>query len=204
MVLCDFSLSLEIGTTVLALLAIIALVVFLIKRKKLKKYGFDIDECAIGLDGSSIHLICNNEHRQIAYKVWVDINTRTLGVKINLDEDIIRVIHDSFHQSFIDTRDLLKNFPVSKLNSHNDLVDLIIRFLNDVLRPYLTKWGVKYNDWYDKQLALDENRELTPVEIQRKYIKYDELTSDLISINEKMIEFSEALRKIAFNEGDAK
>ena len=75
---------------------------------------------------------------------------------------------------------------------------MIIKFLNEVLRPYLTTWGVKYNKWYDEQLKNEESKLLSPVQIQRKYQEYDRLTSDLLALNENMIGFSVALHDIAF------
>ena len=38
----------------------------------------------------------------------------------------------------------------------------------------------------------------TPQEIQREYPEYSSLINDLISTNEKMIEYKELMKKIAF------
>ncbi|MBP5551263.1 MAG: hypothetical protein J6X93_04365 [Bacilli bacterium] len=199
MFMCDFSISLDIGTAIIALLGVVSIIVYFCSRKKLKKLDFDVDACELGLTGGNIHLICNNTHKQIAYRIWVDINTRVLAVKVNLDEDNIRAVNDSYYKCFTDTRELLKEIPANKLNDENELVNLIIRFLNEVMRPYLTKWGVRYANWFDNEISKDENKGLNPIDIQRKYPLYNELTEDLLLINEKVINYSNKLQEIAFS-----
>lgn len=196
---CDFSITLDIGIAIIALISIVAMIVVCCSKKKMKKLDFDVDECELGLTGGIIHLKCNNTHRQIAYRIWVDINTRVLAVKINLDVDVIRIVNNSYHKCFNDTRELLKDIPVNKINDDSELVNLIIRFLNEVMRPYLTKWGVRYAEWYDNEIQKEENKGKNPVEIQKKYPKYDELVNDLQSINDKVIKYSDKLHDIAFS-----
>ena len=197
---CDFSITLDIGTLIIALLSVIAIIVYFCSKKRLKKLNFDIDECELGLTGGTIHLKCNKIHQQIAFRIWVDINTRVLATKINLDVDNIRVVNDSYYKCFTDTRELLKEIPVNKINSDGELVNLIVRFLNEVMRPYLTKWGVRYNEWYDNIIEKDKLKGNNPVDIQKSYPYYEELSSDLLSINEKVIKYSDKLHEIAFSD----
>lgn len=199
MYMCEFSISLDIGTLLIAFFGVVTIIVYFCNKKKLKKLDFDVDGCELGLTGGNIHLSCNNTHKQIAYRIWVDINTRVLAVKVNLDVDNIRVVNDSYHKCFTDTRKLLKEIPVNKLNNESELVNLIIRFLNEVMRPYLTKWGVRYANWFDNEISKDECKGLNPIDIQREYPLYDELTKDLLSINEKVIKYSNKLKEIAFS-----
>ena len=201
---CDFSITLDIGTLIIAILSIIAIIVYFCSKKRLKKLNFDIDECELGLTGGTIRLKCNKIHQQIAFRIWVDINTRVLATKINLDVDNIRVINDSYYKCFTDTRELLKEIPVDKINSDGELVNLIVRFLNEVMRPYLTKWGVRYNQWYDNKIEKDGLKGDNPVDIQKSYSGYEELSNDLLSINEKVIKYSDKLREIAFSEAKKK
>lgn len=196
---CDFSITLDIGTLIIATLSVIAIIVYFFSKKRLKKLNFDIDECELGLTGGTIRLRCNKIHQQIAYRIWVDINTRVLATKIDLDTDIIRVVNESYYKCFTDTRELLKEIPVNKINNDGELVNLIVRFLNEVMRPYLTKWGVTYNNWYDSEIKKVENKGYNPVEIQRRYPQYKDLSKDLLAINEKVIKYSDRLYEIAFS-----
>lgn len=197
---CDLSITLDIGTLIIAILGISAIIVYFCSKKRLKKLNFDIDECELGLTGGAIHLKCNKMQQQIAFRIWVDINTRVLANKINLDVDNIRVINDSFYKCFTDTRELLKEIPVDKINSDGELVNLIVRFLNEVMRPYLTKWGVRYNKWYDNITENGKSKGDNPVDIQKSYPCYKELSNDLLSINEKVIKYSDKLHEIAFSD----
>lgn len=197
---CDFSITLDIGTLIIAVPSVIAIIVYFFSKKRLKKLNFDIDECELGLTGGTIRLRCNKIHQQIAYRIWVDINTRVIATKIDLDVDNIRVVNDSYYKCFTDTRELLKEIPVNKINNDGELVNLIVRFLNEVMRPYLTKWGVTYNNWYDNKIKTDEMKGKNPVEIQKSYPYYEELSNDLLSINEKVMKYSDKLHEIAFSD----
>lgn len=197
---CDFSITLDIGTLIIAVLSVIAIIVYFFSKKRLKKLNFDIDECELGLTGGTIRLRCNKIHQQIAYRIWVDINTRVIATKIDLDVDNIRVVNNSYYKCFTDTRELLKEIPVNKINNDGELVNLIVRFLNEVMRPYLTKWGVTYNNWYDNKIETDEMKGKNPVEIQKSYPYYEELSNDLLSINEKVMKYSDKLHEIAFSD----
>lgn len=197
---CDFSITLDICTLIITVLSVIAIIVYFFSKKRLKKLNFDIDECELGLTGGTIRLRCNKIHQQIAYKIWVDINTRVIATKIDLDVDNIRVVNNSYYKCFTDTRELLKEIPVNKINNDGELVNLIVRFLNQVMRPYLTKWGVTYNNWYDNKIETDEMKGKNPVEIQKSYPYYEELSNDLLSINEKVMKYSDKLHEIAFSD----
>ena len=197
---CDFSITLDIGTLIIAVPSVIAIIVYFFSKKRLKKLNFDIDECELGLTGGTIRLRCNKIHQQIAYRIWVDINTRVIATKIDLDVDNIRVVNDSYYKCFTDTCELLKEIPVNKINNDGELVNLIVRFLNEVMRPYLTKWGVTYNNWYDNKIKTDEMKGKNPVEIQKSYPYYEELSNDLLSINEKVMKYSDKLHEIAFSD----
>ncbi len=197
---CDFSITLDIGTLIIAVSSVIAIIVYFFSKKRLKKLNFDIDECELGLTGGTIRLRCNKIHQQIAYRIWVDINTRVIATKIDLDVDNIRVVNNSYYKCFTDTRELLKEIPVNKINNDGELVNLIVRFLNEVMRPYLAKWGVTYNNWYDNKIETDEMKGKNPVEIQKSYPYYEELSNDLLSINEKVMKYSDKLHEIAFSD----
>ena len=194
------SITIELGTTILASVVIIGILAYLLLQSRMKNTDFELDSCELGLSGNTIHLKCNKKYREIAYKLWVDINTRAIGVKIDFDQDIIYTINKSYYESFKGTRELLKEMPVNKLCSDSDdLVNLIVRFLNEVMRPYLTKWGIKYNKWYETEINKEDNNTLSPVDIQKKYEYYNELVADLQALNNRVMAYSDNLQEIAFN-----
>ena len=206
MIYTDFSLSLELSSLIIFGSTLLVVVIFfIVKLCKKKKTNYVVSAVDVGLS-PNFTLSLDNSDRQIAYKVLVDIKTRTIAVKIDLDLDNIKVINDSYHSCFLATRELIKEIPVHKLEKEQGLFELLTAFLNNLLRPYLTKWGALYSEWYEN--AQKENEELTKedkknyksfIEIQRSFPQYEELTKDLLEVNEKVGAFSTELEKIAFN-----
>ena len=194
---CNLSLTIELSTLIIASIILLGFIIVLL-IKLFSKSSIKIDGIDIGLDGLCFH-ICNDKAvRQIAYKIWVEINTRTIGVKIDLESDIIRSIHESYYMFFTNTRLLIEDIPISSIKKTKELVSLSISFLNDVMRPYLTKWGIKFNDWYDNER--ENNKKASPQVIQKSFKEYDELCKDLIALNNNIVNYSEQLKRIAFEE----
>ena len=199
--LIDVSLSLELSTLIISLILFLALglvlIISLIKKRKI-----EVDCMDIGLTGLIFHISNDKSVRQIAFKIWVEINTRVIGVKIDLGNDIIRSIHESYYSFFKATRLLIEDIPAGKIKDSSELITLTIAFLNEVMRPYLTKWGVRFNEWYD---SLDKNgSSLSPQELQKTFNRYEELTGDLLELNSKVINYSNKLESIAFSKKQKK
>ena len=194
MILYEISVSLDLSILIIAGLFILGSIILLLVRCFNKKANIFIDGVEIGLNGICFHICKDKAVRQIAYKIWVEMNTRTICVKIDVDNDIIRAIHNSYYEFFKTTRELVKEIPVNNLKQTLELSNMIIEFLNNVMRPYLTKWGIKFNDWYDQKK--EENKEKSPQELQKEYTNYDELINDLLCINKNVINLNKELEKI--------
>ena len=166
-----------------------------------KNKNFEISELKLGIGENTITLKPNQSDREIAYKLWVELSTRKLGLPIDLNEDVIVELYNSWYAFFGVARELLKEFPISKLNNGNekDIVEITTELLNDVLRVHLTKWQAKFRKWYKEELECSENFNLTPQEIQRKYDRYYELTEDMLKINDNLKYYQDILYCIAFD-----
>ena len=164
-----------------------------------KNKDYNISELKLGIGNTSITFKPNYTDREIAYKLWVELSTRKLGLPIDFDEDVIIELYDSWYAFFSVARDLIKEFPISKLNEKNekDLVEITIELLNNVLRAHLTTWQAKFRKWYNQELEKEANKNLTPQEIQSKYKYYDKLTVDLNEINEKLDYYKKILYSIS-------
>lgn len=201
-----FGVEFENWSTVLFRLnwfAIIALVVstyliaLLIKRC-LGRKSITVDEINLGIGDSSIKLIYNKKDQEIAYKLWVELSTRKIGLPFEREYDVITEVYDSWYEFFKIARELIKEVPASRLPYSNDLIELTEKVLNNGLRPHLTVWQAKYRKWYIDELA-NETKD-SPQEIQQKYPHYDDLVEDLIATNKRMIEYKKLMKKIAFAE----
>lgn len=184
----------------LALIAAIVIVVAvsLILKKavpKLARHSIDIDEVSLGIGQSNIKLTYNKKDQEIAYKLWVELNTRKIGLAFDENYDVIVEVYDSWYDFFKIARELLKDVPPSLLPYSTELITVTTDVLNKGLRPHLTKWQAKYRKWHDE----NSNDSGSPQEIQRTFPEYGELLSDLLITNKRMIEYKNLMFKIAFD-----
>jgi len=75
---------------------------------------------------------------------------------------------------------------------------LLLRVLNDGIRPYLTRWHASYRVWWDNANELPENKEKSPQEIQRTFQNYMDLTLELKNMNDELIKYAEELLAIVY------
>ncbi|QDT29893.1 hypothetical protein Enr10x_52500 [Gimesia panareensis] len=145
--------------------------------------------------------ICpDHETARVAYQAWVEIRTRKVGLRFDPDHDVIAEVYDSWYQLFQVLRDLTKTIGVRHLKECEEtqkLVTVLIRVMNEGLRPHLTQWQAKYRRWWEAALKNSEYEEMTPQDIQRLYPQYGELVEDLKSLNSDFVEFAKALRALA-------
>jgi len=184
----------------LLLLLVIALVAGLLWSKKIYRLHRQDVELEIALGGiGKLKIKPNYEVKQIAHKAWVELKTRKAGLPIDKDNDVISDIYRSWYMLFGEIRMLAREVPAVQLKDKDTakLVDLLIDSLNEGLRPHLTRWRAKYSRWYDKAVARDENDELTPQDIQRKYPEYQDLVDDMLKINKQLVQYTAEIKKLA-------
>jgi len=158
---------------------------------------FEIDTAEMGFGSHKISFKPNLRDQEIAYKIWVELSTRKIGLPINLEHDVISEIYDSWHTFFSITRELIKDIPVNKVKktSTRQIITLSIGVLNEGLRPHLTTWQARFRRWYDLQLK-DAKDDIDPQSLQAKYPKFDELKVDLEIVNRRLIAYRERMREL--------
>lgn len=185
--------NLLIGTILIVFLLSIFKILFYFFRKKIKIVNLNIEIGNIG----NITLELNKEVSKIAHKTWVEIMTRKVGLTFEEDKDVIVEVYNSWYKLFEIIRELLKNVEPNKKDKNVEkLEDILIKTLNEGLRPHLTKWQAKFRRWYDIELKEEKNSKVSPQEIQRRYEEYDSLIVDLKNTNEKMVQFAQELKKL--------
>lgn len=157
-----------------------------------------IDEVCLGLGDSSIKLKYDKKDQEIAYKLWVELSTRKIGVLYDEENDVITEVYNSWYKFFKTARELLKQVPVHRLKYSDELIKLTERVLNEGLRPHLTCWQAKYRKWYEQEIK--NVTEEAPQDIQKRYPHYELLIADLLDTNKRMIEYKNLMKNIAFNE----
>ena len=123
--------------------------------------------------------------------------TRKVGLTFEEDKDVIVEVYNSWYKLFEIIRELLKNVEPNKKDENVEtLENILIKTLNEGLRPHLTKWQAKFRRWYDIELKEEKNSKVSPQEIQKRYEEYDSLIVDLKNTNEKMVQFAQELKKL--------
>ena len=132
--------------------AVVYIIILIIKsilrnfKTKFKVVDMNINMANIG----SMTIILNNEVSNIAHKSWVEIMTRKVGLLFEDDKDIVVEVYNSWYELFKVIRELLKNIEQKKKDKEvQKLIDVLLKILNDGLRPHLTKWQAKYRRWYE-------------------------------------------------------
>ncbi|WP_127523605.1 hypothetical protein [Mesorhizobium sp. Z1-4] len=193
----SFGLTLHVNAVsaliALALIALLFLVWRFVQNQSLA--DFEIDEAEFGLGDQKVKLRANDLDRTVAYRIWVELSTRKIGLEIDIEDDVIDEIYESWYQFFSVTRDLIKDVPVSKLrrSSTRKIVQLSIEVLNQGLRPHLTRWQARFRRWYAHQIKKDSEAAFHPQEIQKKFPDYQDLVNDMLDVNKKLIAYREKM-----------
>lgn len=185
--------NLLIGAILIFCVLAILRLLFYFFRKRVKIVNLNIEIGNIG----NITLELNKEVSKIAHKTWVEIMTRKVGLTFEEDKDVIVEVYNSWYKLFEIIRELLKNVEPNKKDENVEtLENILIKTLNEGLRPHLTKWQAKFRRWYDIELKEEKNSKVSPQEIQKRYEEYDSLIVDLKNTNEKMVQFAQELKKL--------
>lgn len=130
------------------------------------------------------------------------MNTRKIGLKYEEDDDVIEEVYNSWYNFFKIAREILKEMPATKIQDSYKLVELTLDILNLGLRPHLTKWQARFRQWYLQEK--ENNPNVTPQEIQKRYPQYEELIKDLLNTNQNMMTYTNLMKKLVFGEDISK
>ena len=196
----DLGFTLEVAPYVTFAFVALLLAFFIIKLAT--RFGsfrsFEIDEAEFGIGNQKIKLKPNLTDKQIAYQIWVELSTRKIGIPIDLEDDVIYEIYNSWYNFFSVTRDLIKDVPVARFQRKDTekIIRISIDVLNIGLRPHLTRWQARYRRWYEKQLERQDNSDLSPQDIQKAYPHLEELGKDMLEVNNRLIGYREKMYQL--------
>jgi hypothetical protein len=178
---------------------------FLIGAFLINKYSpkwFNWHEMEVEISGSpklKYKVKRNSDNLYIANRIHIELTTRKAAIPIDEKNDFIIEIYDSWYKLFNNIRDEIKTVPGNYLKDHDPttaLIGLTKKILNDALRQHLTEFQVKFRKWYDKAEKLEENKNLTPQEIQAKYPDFDNLVESMKAVNKTLMDYANELDKL--------
>jgi hypothetical protein len=201
----DYNIQVTISRwlVLIGLLGILIWLFIVLRSRLFLMKGFEINETEIGIGSQKIKIKPNYDDIQIAYKLWIELSTRKIGLPINFEHDVIIEIYNSWFEFFRLTREMIKTIPISRIrrsDSTKKLVMVSIDVLNEGLRPHLTLWQAKFKRWYQLESGKEENQNLSPQELQRKYTDYEKLVKDMEAVNGHLINYRETLKTLAFGQ----
>jgi len=176
------------------------LVVFHRYLRRLYTYLFgeeyEIDQVELGIGSAKVKIQANHEVLQTAFKLWVELRTRKLGLPFEEDHDVIVEIYNSWYEFFRLTRDLVKTIPVRRIRDSKDtqlLVRISVDVLNLALRPHLTRWQARFRNWYEHESQKPENAGAEPQVLQKRFPDYGKLCMELKTTNARLVAYSNML-----------
>ena len=138
-----------------------------------------------------------NEVVRIAHQAWTELVTRKAALPVDEEHDVIKEVYDSWYKLFGELRALTKSVPAEQLRyggPAKELVDVLVRALNDGLRPHLTKWQARFRNWESEKSKTVSG--VSPQELQQQFPDYDQLMEDLLEVNKRLVGFADALDTI--------
>ena len=195
------TLLIESDWWVLIPILVVGIIIYLIWIFRFKK-NFKIHEMSVDISAKpkvTFKVKRNTENLFIANRIYLELITRKAALPFDEDNDVISEIYDSWYELFRIIRNEIKDVPGEYLLSHNpteELIGLTIRILNEGLRSHLTKYQARFKKWYKIESEKDENKLLSPQRIQEQYPEYENLVSDLKSVNQILMDYSDELKKL--------
>lgn len=196
----EYILSIQVNMiALLVVMGVMLIILAIVKKDFLKRWEeFEVDETELGIGNQKIKLSPNKVDTQIAYKIWVELNTRKIGLEVDLEKDLLIHIYRSWYEFFKITRELIKEVPAEKLSREDTrtIVNISMMMLNLGVRPHLTQWHAKFSRWYEFELLIEKDHFISPQDIQKKYPLFNELSIDLITVNRRLIKYKESLTNL--------
>lgn len=199
----DGSFKLEFGFWFIGALVVIVIITAIYayaSRGYIFAKGFDVESAEFGFGNQRITIKPNQDDRKVAYRIWVELSTRKIGLPIDFDHDVIAEVYDSWYKFFDVTRELIKDIPVNRVRSKSTtkIIEISIETLNTGIRPHLTQWQARFRRWYTYQLEKDEEALLDPQDIQKSFPDYEALTADMKIVNDRLIHYRKRMNDLVY------
>ena len=60
----------------------------------------------------------------VRIELWVELNTRKIGLEFDQENDVIVEVYDSWYEYFRVARELIKDLPIEKIECASELIEL--------------------------------------------------------------------------------
>ncbi len=155
--------------------------------------NFSISIPFLGLSGT---WEVDDQQRNAAWEIYVELVTRVTVVELKKEEGILREAMNSFYSLFNTTREILKKYgpsiAVAGKKSDMTLGHVAVGVLNKVLRPMLAKWHPILEEHEKKR-----PEHLSVVQHERAWEHADALRAEIEKVRQQMITYADVLAEVS-------
>lgn len=143
--------------------------------------------------------------RELAYRVWTQLKTRSFTVKVHWDEDDLLRIYDSWHAGVLQMRALCEQLPVWRdpdTRRARRVLQQVHSLLNDTVRPHLRKWHTPFRHWLEQDAMPNlKLRDLVPSKRQQEFPEFARLKTELETTQNLTCKVADTLCDLAIPAG---
>ncbi|OWY65383.1 hypothetical protein B7486_42365 [cyanobacterium TDX16] len=162
-----------------------------------RKYRLNLVSVSLPFNLGTVEYELSSQDRVLAWKMYVQLKTRKAALLFDENHDVISEVYSSLYDIFPVARELLSNMPLAEVERSKGVADLILRVLNDAIRPHMTVWQASFRRWWEREVQSESNKGKSPCDIQRSYPQYSELVADLNRTNTELAKLADELLVIA-------
>ena len=140
----------------------------------------------------SVTMEPNNVERQAAWKLYVELATRVGSQPFDPSTGSLRAALESLYNVFLATRTILKDAGPEVARSQNSFGPLAIRFLAEVLAPFLLKWNEPLAEYEGRR-----SPEMSAIAHERRWDRYADAWDGFAELRPKIKAYVGALADIA-------
>jgi hypothetical protein len=137
--------------------------------------------------------------RQIALAALVQIETHQIGRGVDLGKDNLSRVYTATYKMFGRLRELMGELPAAEFNRDGvaaRIYESLNNILNKTLRPHLTLWPERYEEWRTTSLGKSGSRKLSAQQLQQRFPQRKTLARDLKKIAKRLQSDATALRSL--------
>ena len=140
----------------------------------------------------SVTLEPNDVERQAAWKLYVELATRVGSQPLDRATGSIRAVLESLYGIFALTRSILREAGPDVACNENSFGPLAIRFLTEVLAPFLLRWNEPLREYEGQR-----SPQTSVVVHEHAWDRYSEACNSFDDLRPKIQAYIEALADIA-------
>lgn len=134
----------------------------------------------------------DSTQRRAAWSLYVELVTRIAVQSLEVDAGSLRETLNSLYTLFGSTREILKAAGPDVGASKDSVGGIAIAALNNGLRPFLSKWHPRLQDWED-QRPTDKSLK----EHEKSWVDEPQMRQELASLRSDLEQYATALAAIA-------